>query len=124
MPGGILPLVGTQMEKPEQSERPRPVTVIGWAWLIVAAVSLARAVVNLVLWLTLRPAILTILGLTASRLPQSVWARILLEHFTAITTVQALFWAAVLIAAWSLLPPSSVGPGRPARRQRSSPWPT
>ena len=42
---------------PQQSERPRAVTVIGRIWLVLAVLLVLRATGNLIVWAVLRPAV-------------------------------------------------------------------
>ena len=90
-------------EEDESGGRPRAVTVIGWLWVIVALFSIAKALVNLVVWKVLEPAAPSLFGDVAARAPQIPFLRPLLAHLTLVVSAQALWWTAVGVAAFGLL---------------------
>src|SRR5262249_2292896 len=77
-------------EEPEKEDRPKAVTVIGRIWLIAAIFFLLVAVVDLVLWEVLRPAIPTILDYAARRDARLKFLSPLLEHYVTVKSVEAV----------------------------------
>ena len=90
-------------EEGEGTERPRSVTVLGWLWLVVAVFGLGKALVNLAVWKVLEPAAPSLFGNLADRVPRLPFLRPLLSHLTLVISAQALWWAAVVVAAIGLL---------------------
>lgn len=93
----------TYPDRPTELERPKAVTVIGWIWLLLAAISLFKTVVNLILWQALQPAIPSLVALAAQRDPMTRYLNPLLEHYGLVLAVQALLAAAIGISAYFLL---------------------
>ena len=85
------------------AERPKAVTIIGRLWLVVAVFYLGKALVNLAVWRVLEPDAATLFGDITGQLPKLWFLRPLLAHLTALMAAQALWWAFVGIAAFSLL---------------------
>ena len=83
--------------------RPRAVTVIGRIWLIAGIFILAVAVVDLIVWVALRPAMPTILGYAAEREPGIRFLRPYFENYTTIKLIEAVFAAAVIVSAYHFL---------------------
>ena len=50
------------MPAPEESPRPKAVTVIGWLWLVLGVLFLFRTLVNMVIWRMLKPDLLGFLA--------------------------------------------------------------
>ncbi len=90
-------------EEGEGTERPRPVTIIGRLWLVLAVVFLCKAVVNLAIWTVLKPDAPGLIGEALANAPPLSFMRPLLSHITAVMTVQALWWIFVGVAAFALL---------------------
>ena len=90
-------------EEDEGQGRPRAVTVIGRLWLVLAVLSLCKALVNLAVWKVLEPDAPSLFGDVAAQAPGLPFLRPLLAHLTALMTAQALWWAFVGIAAFGLL---------------------
>jgi hypothetical protein len=89
---------------PEQNpgaERPRAVTIIGRLSLVVAVFCLCKNLVNLAVWKTLEPDAPSLLRTALAETPRFLAP--LLAHAGALMTVQALWWAFVIIAAIGLL---------------------
>ncbi len=87
----------------EEPERPKAVTVIGWIWLVLAAVSLFKTIVNFIFWVALQPAIPSLVALAAREDPMTRYLNPLLEHYGLVLTIQALLAAGVGISAYFLL---------------------
>jgi hypothetical protein len=90
-------------EEGQGAERPRPVTIIGRLWLVLAVVFLCKALVNLAVWKVLQPDAPGLIGDALERTPKLWFMRPLLSHITAVMTVQALWWIFVGLAAFWLL---------------------
>lgn len=90
-------------EEEEDSERPRAVTVIGRLWLVVAVVMMGKALVNLSIWMVLKPDAPNLIRDALANAPPLAFLRPLLSHITAVVTVQALWWVFVGVAAFALL---------------------
>jgi hypothetical protein len=89
---------------PEETSRPRAVTVIGWLWLVLGVLFLSRALVNLVLWKILQPDMLGFLEMFGEvPPPQQRMLRPLFEHLTALQTCEAILSAATIVLAIQLL---------------------
>ena len=89
---------------PEQdtgAERPRAVTIIGRLSLVVAVFCLCKNLVNLAVWKTLEPDAPSLFRNVLAETPRFLHP--LLAHVAALMTVQALWWAFVVIAAIGLL---------------------
>ncbi len=84
----------------EGAERPKAVTIIGRVWLVVAVLSLCRALVNLAVWKVLQPDAPSLFGGLAAQSPRYWLLRPLFEHLTALMAAQALWWAAVGLWPW------------------------
>ncbi len=96
-------MLGVPPPPDDAYERPRAVTVIGWTSLAVAAFLVARALIDLVLWQILRPAMPALLdgSLGGDRAP--AYVRPLLEHVAEWKIGQAVFWSGVGACAAGLL---------------------
>ena len=92
------------MPAPEETSRPKAVTVIGWLWLVLGVLFLFRALVNLVVWRILKPDMLGFLEAFGEVPPsQQRMLRPLFEHLTAIQVCEAILSAAVIVLAFQLL---------------------
>jgi hypothetical protein len=91
------------METPEAPERPRAVTVIGWLWLVLAGAVFLRAVMDLVLWKILQPAMPSLLHLVTEREPEMRLLGPLFQLYSLFKTVEAVLAAAVGISAYFFL---------------------
>ncbi len=91
------------MTPSDPPERPRAVSVIGWTGLVIAAFFVARALIDLVIWRVLRPAIPALLETSLGRNPAPPYLRPLLEHLTELKVAQAIFWSIVGASAIGLL---------------------
>lgn len=90
-------------EVESEPERPRAVTIIGWVWVVVAVVSLCRALVNLAVWSVLEPAAPSLFGNVLSQTPNLWLVRPLLDHMKLMMSLQAVWWIAVGVSAFGLL---------------------
>ena len=77
--------------------------MIGWVWIVLGSLSLAKSAVNLILWRAIRPAIPMLAAAAARQPDEGRGAAIVIEHFTAIAGVQIVLASAVLLAAWQFL---------------------
>ncbi|MEP6769958.1 MAG: hypothetical protein ABJC61_14895 [Acidobacteriota bacterium] len=91
------------MTPSDPPERPRAVTVIGWTAFVIAALFVARALIDLVIWRVMRPAIPALLESSFGREPAPPYLRPLLEHLTELKIAQAIFWSFVGAGAIGLL---------------------
>ena len=90
-------------EEEEGAGRPRPVTIIGRLWLVLAVLFLCKALVNLAIWRVLQPDAPSLIGDAMAAAPRLWFMRPLLSHIAAVMTVQALWWVFVGLAAFGLL---------------------
>jgi hypothetical protein len=92
------------MPAPEETSRPRAVTIIGWLWLVLGVLFLLRALVNMVLWKILQPDMLTFLDMFGD-VPeaQQKLLRPLFEHLTTLQLAEAILSAAVIVIAIQFL---------------------
>jgi hypothetical protein len=90
-------------EEGEGAERPRPVTIIGRLWLVLAVLFLCKALVNLAVWKVLQPDAPSLIGDALEKTRKLWFMRPLLSHITALMTGQALWWTFVGVAAFGLL---------------------
>ena len=86
-----------------QPERPKPVTAIGWIWLVLGGVFFLRCLLDLIAWKLVQPATPTIVAFALERSPQTAFLRPLLEHFTAIRVIEAVASLCVAVAAYQML---------------------
>lgn len=91
------------MSAREELERPKAVTVIGWIWLVLAAISLFKTIVNFIFFVALKPAIPSLVALAARENPITRYLNPLLEHYELVLAIQALLAAAVGVSAYFLL---------------------
>jgi hypothetical protein len=92
------------MPAPEETSRPKAVTVIGWLWLVLGVLFLFRALVNMVIWRILKPDMLGFLAAFGQVSPsQQRLLRPLFEHLTALQTCEAILSVAVIVVAFQLL---------------------
>lgn len=92
------------MSGPEETPRPRAVTVIGWLWLVLGFLFLARALVNMVVWKMLQPDFLAFVDAFGDvPTPQRRLLRPLFDHLTALQAGEAVLSAAVIVIAIALL---------------------
>jgi len=85
------------------SQRPTPVTVMGWVWMTLGILILGRSLVNIVIWRAIRPAFPLVASMVGHRPEGSEWMTLFFEHFTAINVAHAVAAAAVLFVAWQFL---------------------
>ncbi len=78
-------------------------SVIGWTALVIAGFFVARALIDLVIWRVMRPAIPALLETSLGREPAPPHLRFLLEHLTELKLAQACFWSFVAASAIGLL---------------------
>ena len=90
-------------EETEGAERPKAVTIIGRLWLVLAVLFFCKAVVNLAIWMVLKPDAPNLVREALANAPKLSFARPLLSHITAVITAQALWWVFVGVAAVGLL---------------------
>ena len=90
-------------DEPGEAARPRAVTAIGRIWLVAGILFLAVAVVDLILWFALRPAMPTILGYAAEREPGFRLLGPYFEHYATIKFLEAVFASAVVVSAYHFL---------------------
>ncbi len=93
----------TYPARPAELQRPKAVTVIGWIWLVLGALSLFKTIVNSIFWVALQPAIPSLVALAARENPMTRYLNPLLEHYGLVLTIQALLAAGVGISAYFLL---------------------
>jgi hypothetical protein len=93
----------TYPARPAELQRPKAVTVIGWIWLVLGALSLFKTIVNSIFWVALQPAIPSLVALAARENPMTRYLNPLLEHYGLVLTIQALVAAGVGISAYFLL---------------------
>jgi hypothetical protein len=90
------------MPEPD-AQRPTPVTVVGWVWMTLGALVLARSLVNIIIWRALRPAFPLVASMVGRPSEGSEWLGLFFEHFTAINAAHAVVAVAVLCVAWQFL---------------------
>jgi hypothetical protein len=93
----------TYPARPAELQRPKAVTVIGWIWLVLAALSLFKTIANFIFFVVLKPAIPSLVALAPREDPWTRYLNPILEHYTYILGFQALLAAAVGISAYFLL---------------------
>ena len=93
----------TRGDEPGEPSRPRIVTVIGRIWLGIGIFALSIAVVDLIFWVSLGPAMPTVLGYAESKEPALRFMRPYFEHYAAIKSIEAIFAAFVTFSAWKFL---------------------
>jgi hypothetical protein len=93
----------TYPDRPTEPERPKAVTVIGWIWLVLGAMSLFKTAVNFIMWRALQPAIPSLVALAIQRDPTTRYLNPLLEHYGLVLGMQALLAAAIGVSAYFLL---------------------
>lgn len=91
------------MSSLEEPERPKAVTVIGRLWIVLAALSLFRSLVNLILWNVLQPAMPSLFNLAVTQQPQTWFLEPLFRHFAVWETTRALFAVAIGVSAYFFL---------------------
>jgi len=84
-------------------QRPTPVTVIGWVWVTLSVLVLARSIVNVIVWRVLRPAFPLVTSILGQRSEGNTGMAWLFEHFTAINMSHAVAAVATLFVAWQFL---------------------
>lgn len=82
-------------------ERPRSVTILGRLSLVVAVFLVCKNLINLAVWKTLEPDAPSLFRGVLAEMPKSLHP--LLAHVGALMTVQALWWAFVIVASIGLL---------------------
>jgi hypothetical protein len=97
--------VGTVAGPDEAKEpaRPRIVTAIGRIWLVGGIFCLAIAVVDVIVWVALRPAMPTILGYAEQKAPGIRVLGPYFEHYAAIKSIEAMLAATVIVFAYQFL---------------------
>ncbi len=93
----------TYPDRPVEPQRPRAVTVIAWIWLVLAAISFFKTIVNFIFWVALQPAIPSLVAMAAREDPTTRYLNPLFAHYDFVLAVQALLAAAVGISAYFLL---------------------
>jgi hypothetical protein len=91
------------MSSREEPERPKAVTVIGRLWIVLAALSLFRSLVNLILWSVLQPALPSLFNMAVTQQPQTWFLEPLFRHFVAWETARALLAVAIGVSAYFFL---------------------
>lgn len=90
-------------DEPGEPVRPRIVTVVGRTWLILGIFYFAVAIVDLIAWVALGPAMPTILSYAQEKEPALRFLRPYFEHYGAIKSIEAIFAAAVTFSAYKFL---------------------
>ncbi|HKA37479.1 MAG TPA: hypothetical protein VKH43_11715 [Thermoanaerobaculia bacterium] len=88
---------------PPEAARPRAVTIIGRTWLVAGTLLFLVALVDLVVWIVLKPAMPTILGFASRKDPSVQFLAPYLEHYTLVKTIEVFFGAAVAVSAFHFL---------------------
>ena len=92
-----------QLDEPEAPRRPRAVTAIGRTWLVAGIFLFAVAVVDVIIWTVLRPAMPTLLGYATQRDPSLRFLAPLFEHYATVKVIEAIFAAGAAISAYHFL---------------------
>lgn len=88
---------------PEAGERPRSISVIGWITLVVSALLAAKALIDIVVWKAMGPAVPNLLNEARDPSLNLPYVRTVLAHLTEIKLVQAAAWVGVAFIAVGLL---------------------
>lgn len=86
-----------------EPERPRAVDVIGWIWLVLGALAFLKDILDLIVWITIRPAISSLFGAATDQSPQVRILRPLLAHLGEVKAAQALLALLIVLAAIAFL---------------------
>lgn len=86
-----------------EPERPRAVAVIGWTWLVLGTLAFLKDVLDLIVWITIRPAISSLFGAATEQASQVRMLRPLFEHLGELKAAQALLALLIVIAAIAFL---------------------
>jgi len=89
--------------EPREPARPRVVTVIGRTWLVAATLLFLTALVDVIVWIVLKPAMPTILGYAAQKAPGMRFLAPYFEHYTLVKTIEVFFGAAAAVSAFYFL---------------------
>jgi len=87
---------------PEPGERPRAISVIAWLSLVLSALLVAKALIDLVVWKGMGPAVPALLGM-ARTTTDTPYVRTILTHLTEIKLLQAALWIVIACIAAGLL---------------------
>ena len=88
----------------ENRERPAVVSVIGWVWLVLALLLAAKALIDVVVWRVMKPAMPVIMDIAGGRSPEPPrYVRYIVEHLTEVKIAQAVLWIAVAAVAAGFL---------------------
>ena len=80
---------------PEPAERPREISVIAWLTLVSSALLAAKALIDLVVWKAMGPAVPRLLGITGDPSANLRYVRMIVGHMTEIKLGQAILWMAI-----------------------------
>lgn len=90
-------------DEPEEPPRPRAVTVIGRIWLVAAIFMFLVAVVDLIVWTVLRPALPTLIEFASRRDPTLRFLAPFLGYYALAKSIEAVFAAAAGVSAYYFL---------------------
>src|SRR4051794_16197569 len=88
---------------PEPGERPRAISVIGWLTIAFSALLTAKALIDLVVWKAMGPAVPRLLGMAGDPSVSSPSVRMVLGHIVEIKLAQAALWVGVACIGIGLL---------------------
>jgi len=86
-----------------EPERPRAVAVIGWTWLVLGVLAFLKDVLDLIVWITIRPAISSLFGAATEQTPQARILRPLFAHLGELKAAQALLALLIVFTAIAFL---------------------
>jgi hypothetical protein len=102
VPPGRYP-VRVMTAAPEPAERPRAISVIAWLSLVLSGLLVAKALIDLVVWKAMGPAVPALLGMARDPSADAPYVRTILRYLTEIKLAQAAAWIGVACIAIGLL---------------------
>jgi len=87
----------------EPEERPRAISVIAWLTLVFSALLSSKALIDLVVWKAMGPAVPRLLGIAGDPSANLPYVRTIVAHITEIKLAQAILWMGVAFIAIGLL---------------------
>ena len=102
VPSGSYP-VRAMTAAPEPAQRPPAVSVIAWLTVALSALMAAKALIDLVVWKAMGPAVPALLGMARDPSANNPFVRTILAHLTAIKLAQAAIWIGVAFIAIGVL---------------------
>lgn len=92
------------MPSAEVRERPGVVSVIGWVWLVLALLLAAKALIDVVVWRVMKPAMPVLVDIAGGRSPEPPrYLQFVVEHLTEVKIAQAVLWIGVAAVAAGFL---------------------